>query len=317
MAEWLGLPRTQLSLRSVEAMLWSDACLGVSVPGRVCAELPSEGLRVVLADVFDGEHAVHLGPGNVAEWVGAVTAEEVVTAADPARGQLTIMSDGVALALRAAPGTRREPNGDEAASVGDRVWVAYDVAPDGREQPVLAWLVVLAAGRPVSSREHEPRIVEVKRRLDGSADRFECELVEHTRWRVMVCFRIPPTQFFGRAMERFDSYGLFWRRRPYNCYYIVRPDSGALVLARFDVVRDVELDVPGEVSYSDLLLDLSVRRGVALWEDEDELAEAIAAGLLSDADRVRIERSRAVLERGHRRIAAEVRRLLMGLGRLP
>ena len=179
------------------------------------------------------------------------------------------------------------------------------------------------------------RIVEVKRRLDGSEERFECELVHRTPALVVVCLRVEPGAFGLRsaaAEGTLDSYGLFWRRRPYNCYHMVRPESGEAVITRFDVLRDVEIDVPGEVRYTDLFLDLRIEHGAArretvwqetvfretvLWEDEDEVAAAARAGLLSPADRGRIDRARAVLDRGHTRITAEVRRLLRSLGRLP
>ena len=160
------------------------------------------------------------------------------------------------------------------------------------------------------------RITEVKRRLDGSEQRFDCELVHRTPWLVAVCFRVerPP---FGLSNGPIDSYGFFWRRRPYSCYHMVRPGSGEAVVTRFDVVRDVLLDGPGEVRWTDLLLDLWVRGGVARWEDEDEVAEAVRDRLLGSADRARIAHARAVLERGHPRVTAEVRRLLRALGRLP
>ena len=162
-------------------------------------------------------------------------------------------------------------------------------------------------------------IVEVKRHLDGSEQRFDCEFVHRTRWLVVVLYRVErpgPDQ----PLSMLDSYGLFWRRRPYNCYYMVRPGGDEAVVTRFDVVRDIEFETSGEaqeVRYVDLLLDLRVEAGAARWEDEDEVAEAVAVGLLSPSDRARIARARAVLERGHARVAGEVRRLLRSLGRLP
>lgn len=160
------------------------------------------------------------------------------------------------------------------------------------------------------------RIIEVKRRLDGSEERFDCELVHRTPWLVVVCFRVE-RPLSGLSDGPIDSYGCFWRRRPYGCYHMVRPESGEALVTRFDVVRDVLLDGPGEVRWTDLLLDLRVQGGVARWEDEDEVAEAVRDGLLGFADRDRIARARAVLERGHPRVTAEVRRLLRALGRLP
>lgn len=163
------------------------------------------------------------------------------------------------------------------------------------------------------------RIVEVKRRLDGSEERFDCELVHRTPWLVAVLFQMRPPRY----RSELDSYGLFWRRRPYNCYYAVRSGHSEAVFTRFDVVRDVDVtEASGaaslEVRYTDLLLDLWVGSDGARWEDEDEVAAAVRDGLLSEADRARIERARAVLDGGgHLRVAAEVRRLLRSLGRLP
>ncbi|MBM4416438.1 MAG: hypothetical protein FJ035_09450 [Chloroflexi bacterium] len=155
------------------------------------------------------------------------------------------------------------------------------------------------------------RITEVKQRLDGSAARFACSLVARTPAAVVARYR------FRDAAGPVDSYGWFWRRRPYLCYYMVRPRTGALVAVRFDVVRDVDTANPREVRYTDLLLDLWVRDGVATWEDDDELAVVTAAGLLTVADRARIARARSTLAAGHTRIAAELRRALVALGELP
>jgi predicted RNA-binding protein associated with RNAse of E/G family len=86
--------------------------------------------------------------------------------------------------------------------------------------------------------------------------------------------------------------------------------NGHLIAHRFDVVEDVRLD-EGEVSYTDLLLDLWVDpRGSLRVEDEDEVAEYARRGLLSAAQRARIERTRGLLLRRHAVIAREAARLL-------
>ena len=98
---------------------------------------------------------------------------------------------------------------------------------------------------------------------------------------------------------------------------MVRPGQSQAVVTRFDVVRDVELDVPGEVRYVDLLLDLWVDDRGPHWEDEEDVSYASSTGLLSTNDLARIRRARAVLERRHINVASEVRSLLRGLGRIP
>ena len=158
------------------------------------------------------------------------------------------------------------------------------------------------------------RITEVKRHLDGSAERFDCELVlrrphlvvvlfEHRRGRSTGGFHIP------RGSR---TYGFFWRRRPYSFYRMAAPD-GRVIAHRYDVVDDVRLG-EHEVSYLDLLLDVWVAPdGAVRVEDEDEVAEYARHGLLSRAQRDRITRTRTLLLRRHRTIAREAARLLEGL----
>ncbi len=167
-----------------------------------------------------------------------------------------------------------------------------------------------APGRPAPTS-----IVEVKRAFDGAIEqRFDCDLIEATPARVIVRFR------FERDGRRLDSYGFFWRRRSYNCYYVVPRGGGPPVFLRFDVVADVEVDLvstPAEVRYRDLLLDLWVDDAGARWEDEDELEAAIRTGALSGAEMCSIDATRTLLERRHRRVAAAVRSTLRGLGLVP
>jgi predicted RNA-binding protein associated with RNAse of E/G family len=79
---------------------------------------------------------------------------------------------------------------------------------------------------------------------------------------------------------------------------------------RFDIVEDVRLG-EREVSYLDLLVDIWVAPdGTVLVEDEDEVEDHVRRGLLSTAQRQRIERTAALLKRQHRRIIREAARLL-------
>ena len=169
--------------------------------------------------------------------------------------------------------------------------------------------------RGASSRIAPRRIIEVKRGLDGGERRFDCELVHRTASRVVVCFRVEEPPWGGEGP--LDSYGCFWRSRDYVCYHMVHPSDGRAEVTRFDVVRDVDLSADDEVRYTDLLLDLWVQGGAARWEDDDEVAAALAAGRLDARDAARIDAVRALLERRHRLVTAEVRRLLRALGRLP
>lgn len=155
------------------------------------------------------------------------------------------------------------------------------------------------------------RITETKRHLDGSAHRFACELVLRRPDIVAVRFE----HWEGRSAGGFDiprgsrTDGFFWRRRHYSLYRMTGPD-GRAIADRFDIVEDVSFE-EREVSYLDLLVDIWVAPdGAVLVEDEDEVVDHVRRGLLSNAQRERIERTTALLVRDHRRIIREAARLL-------
>ena len=139
------------------------------------------------------------------------------------------------------------------------------------------------------------RLIERKIALDGVTQEFPLE-----RWLVtdeLIVGRwlsdgAPP--FEGSA--GFTSWGVWWPGRPYGGYRIHRPD-GSLRLYRFDALEAVRCD--GEViEYHDLLLDALIRPGQeANIEDEDEVAEAVAAHRLSIDQRWRIAWVRGMFER--------------------
>ncbi len=142
------------------------------------------------------------------------------------------------------------------------------------------------------------RLVEVKRKLDGEEQRFDLE-----RWLVrpdLVVGRwlAGPDNPFGLPADSY-SWGVWRPRLPIGVYRLHAPD-GTLLRYRLDVVEDVEVG-DGEVRYRDLLLDASFLPGPApgdyalRFEDEDEVAAAVAAGRLSRAQRWRIAWVRGVL----------------------
>ena len=192
--------------------------------------------------------------------------------------------------------------------------------PNTSEQPIVtpAELAITTPAQPAVGPPAEPVItpaqpvIEVKRALDGSPERrFDCDLLEATAERVVVLYR------FELAGEPIASFGVFWRRRAYNCYYAIPAGGGAPVFVRFDVLRDFEFarDVhPPEVRYTDLLLDLWVEADSASWLDEGEVAAEFTAGILTDEDGRIIEATRALLDRRWRRVTSEVRTLLRTLG---
>ncbi len=159
--------------------------------------------------------------------------------------------------------------------------------------------------------------------MDGSVERFRCELVRATASEAVILYRLRrPARGLPAPLL---SYGFFWPRRPYICYRFVRPSDGAEVASRFDVVGSVELARSAaagaaEVRFEDLLLDLWVRPGAGprggdelRWEDEEELRSALAEGRIAPAAAARVIRAREVLLRNQRRLrstlGAELERL--------
>ncbi len=156
-------------------------------------------------------------------------------------------------------------------------------------------------------------IRETKHTLDGRVQSFDCGLVaisprlavvrfEHTTARSAGGFTIPTGS---------HTVGFFWTGRHYNLYRFTAPD-GSVIAYRFDVVDGVRI-TPGHVRFTDLLLDVWLAPGGApRVEDENEVAAAGEAGLLSPRRRAIIDRTRRLLERDHGRIVAEIERGLAG-----
>ena len=152
MAEWLGVPATDLAVEEAEALVWPDGCLGVEEPGVACTQALAPGFRVVLRDDFDGLHRVHASAdGRVVRWAG----ERVVTGAIVAstRDALTIATTGGDVTVSRSRGALyrgsmlRGGYDDMAAlatDVGGRdVAVAVDPSPLGDTATVIAWLAVI------------------------------------------------------------------------------------------------------------------------------------------------------------------------------
>ena len=150
--------------------------------------------------------------------------------------------------------------------------------------------------------------IETKQRLrDGKVLTFECEPVAFEYRRAICLFR--STGAFATTTFTMSkgglSYGFFWPRRPYIVYRISEPD-GTLLGHRFDVVDRVRIG-PHHASYRDLVVDAWIPAGGELrLEDEDELAELVAAGQVPAGLQGEIERVARLLVREHPRVTAEV-----------
>lgn len=159
-----------------------------------------------------------------------------------------------------------------------------------------------------------PAVLETKYTIDGRAQTFTCAGLLLTPRLAMVRFDHTSARRTGGYEIPAGSYtiGSFWRGRGYNCYRFTGPDGGVIAY-RFDAVERVGIR-PGRVWYHDLLLDVLVSPdGAVRIEDEDEVEEATAGGLLSAAQQRRIESTKALLVRDHARIIAECEREIAAL----
>ncbi|HEY7283444.1 MAG TPA: DUF402 domain-containing protein [Actinomycetota bacterium] len=146
------------------------------------------------------------------------------------------------------------------------------------------------------------RFIEVKRRLDGSEERFECELVHRTDSVAVVSFRLPAA--VGDVPKGSTTFGWFWSRRPYNLYRFMSRDGDAL-LHRFDVLDEVRIG-DGLVEYLDLIVDVLVSpTGEVTIEDEDELTAAARRGRVDEGRVDAVERALTTITRDWRRIVRE------------
>lgn len=150
--------------------------------------------------------------------------------------------------------------------------------------------------------------IETKRTLDGRLQHFSTRLLLRTPGFVAVRYDFTgttPVTVSGFVIPPgCYSLGFFWRARTYDLYHIARAD-GSPVADRFDVIERVRIRRDG-VEFTDLLLDLWVGPdGTARFEDEEEVAEARARGLIDDTRYAIIERTARHLRRHHARIIAE------------
>lgn len=142
MASWLGVPQRELTPRQVEAVAWSDACLGVQQP-LLCAQVVTPGYRVRLEDALGATHTVHVeASSGRAVWAGEVLIDGTVTSVDTSGRRVTVQAGGRTLTLRLAPGTMWFPEDGERQATGKAVRVAYDPASAPGTAAAAAWIAL-------------------------------------------------------------------------------------------------------------------------------------------------------------------------------
>jgi predicted RNA-binding protein associated with RNAse of E/G family len=156
---------------------------------------------------------------------------------------------------------------------------------------------------------------EVKRSIGGEERAFDCEALVVTQGVAIVRYVFTrPLTAGGRIFEPGGwTVGFFWRSRNYNLYHIVSRDAEPIA-DRFDIIDRVRL-TPSSVRYDDLLLDVwRYPDGSVRIEDEDELQDAVAAGLVGDSRLALIRQTEKLLLARGKQIVESAWQQLTGLG---
>jgi hypothetical protein len=145
MAEWLGIPVTDLRVFSAEALVWPNPCIGINQPGVFCAQVLTPGFRIELRDSFDNVHGVHGTTLGEIRWRGESVISGTVVAIESS--MITIAADAGQHVLSIVPGTNFGRPGAEIGvgllKEGLAVVTGFDNSPTGAGGLVPAWLVVV------------------------------------------------------------------------------------------------------------------------------------------------------------------------------
>lgn len=139
-----------------------------------------------------------------------------------------------------------------------------------------------------------PRLLEVKRTLEGREKRFECRVLARSQDSVVVLF-VAAEAMHVHGVELpagTVTFGHFWRDRPYNVYHWLRAGDGEAIGVYANLADETRLG-GDTLAWLDLIVDLLVLPGRQPQVlDEDELP-----GDLSPPLRARIAEARRCLLR--------------------
>lgn len=150
------------------------------------------------------------------------------------------------------------------------------------------------------------KCIERKRYLSGAEVVFECELVAlEDRFGVLKYVLQQGWQVHGLTLRPGTlTYAFYWTDRPYNLYWWMDPDGGA-VGYYFNLADSVALS-PREFVWRDLVIDLlALPGGEILLIDEEELPDGLEPGL-----QAYIQAGKGLVLRDYRAIIAEAAALL-------
>jgi hypothetical protein len=140
------------------------------------------------------------------------------------------------------------------------------------------------------------KIEEIKRHKNKPEQRFLCDLVLREQDHIVLAYH---SSIAGRIADIDIAPGSttiahYWQAGGYVLWRMFAADR-TLIGTLFHICKNTAI---GEhsVSYDDLIVDIWITpQGVARVLDEDELADAIKAGLISDDEQVWIEKQKQLI----------------------
>lgn len=147
------------------------------------------------------------------------------------------------------------------------------------------------------------RVVEIKRRLDGTEARFDCEgvVLEPGRRAILLYVLDRHWDVPGVSLRPgMRTYAHYWIDRPYNVYHWL---EGERTVAHYVNLGECEEIAPDRVAWRDYALDLLITPdGAVRVLDEEELRSADAA------TRALVEATRAKILNAPQALVGEVER---------
>jgi predicted RNA-binding protein associated with RNAse of E/G family len=130
--------------------------------------------------------------------------------------------------------------------------------------------------------------LEIKHRLDGSIERFECLPIQVSDGEAVVMYELPRNGRVDNLILPAGtlSFGYFWMDRPYNVYHWVT-GAGETLGTYFNVCDETKIG-ENAVSWRDLVIDLLVTPdGRCRVLDTQELPQNLDEGLAHSIEETR------------------------------
>lgn len=154
-----------------------------------------------------------------------------------------------------------------------------------------------------------PAIVETKRNLDGTTERFDCRLLHRDDEYLVLCYLSdrPYVAAGADLPEGSLTIGHYWRARDYIVWEMYNPRAefqGYYI----HICRNVTFD-ENSVAWQDMAVDVWVSaNGTSDVLDEDELERAVQARRIDASEALSVRDSAQRLSASASSIAQELRR---------